>query len=241
MSDDLLTEVETAATSVDPIVWAVIAGVSLLILLVIVVLAGRRRQRRRTYEQRFGSEYQRTASRLGSTSAAEEELDERAARRERFALTTISPTRRQAIRTRWDELQSGFVDAPASAVRGSEVLLDEAARERGYPDAETEQRLRDLALDHGSEVQAYREATGPGNGDDDEHDDDVSLRQRMVAGKALLDAILAAGRGSDDEPTLDRLHAGDGHARPGTSGRHEADHVATAGTRRSERHRPDRT
>lgn len=238
MPDDLFAEVENAATTLDPVVWAVIAGVALLVLLAVVVLAGRRRQRRRRYEERFGSEYHRTASRLGSTSAAEEELDERAARRDRFALTTISPTRRQALRTRWDELQAGFVDAPASAVRSAEVLLDEAARERGYPDAETEQRLRDLALDHGPEVQAYRDALGTSDDHDGSGDDDASLRRRMVAGKALLDAILQAGRGADDEPTLDRLHADDGHDRPGSNGRHDATHVTSTGPRGSERDRP---
>ena len=219
MTEDLIDDIEATTAGVDPVIWVVLGAVVVLAVLIVVAALSVRRRRTGRYEQRFGREYDRTVDRIGSTGDAEDELDARAERHQRFALRSLSPAARESLRARWDELQAGFVDVPASTVRNAEVLLDEAARDRGYPDADPEQRLDDLALDHSDEVHAYRQACGDLDGDD--ADRGSSLRRQMVAGRALLDAILEAGRGEPSEAST-------------PSRRDEAPAPAGPGPRRSE-------
>lgn len=186
---------------IDPVVGVAIAVVAVVVVAAIVLLvvrSRRRRHRAEDYQQRYGREYQRTVERTGSAEAAQRELDDRADRRRRFPLQRLSAARRDELLDRWERLQAQFVEAPAATIRNADVLLDEAARDRGYPDADAEQRLQDLALDHSDEVVGYRRATGRSGVDAPQRaDDEESLRRTMVAGRELFHAIVLAGRGGD--------------------------------------------
>ena len=45
----------------------------------------------------------------------------------------LEPSQRDRYRSRWQDVQSGFVDHPASAVGAADDLIQEVMRERGYP------------------------------------------------------------------------------------------------------------
>lgn len=207
----------------DPLLWVAIAVIVIGLVAAAILASRRRRGRTERLRERFGSEYDRTLDRVGSRGDAEAELEEREARRERMRLQPLPQQRRDELRSRWETLQAEFVDAPAAAVRNAEVLLDEVARERGYPDADVEQRLRDLAVDHSDEVDAYRRATGggPGTGGRREHDgDETALREQFLAIRALLDALLDDGRAA----------AGPGPSTGGaTQGEPDPDDAASSG------------
>lgn len=197
-----MDDLETTLQNVDPLVWIVVAIVAVIVIVAVLVLASRKRHARtERLRSRFGQEYDRTVEREGSTAKAEKVLEERLRRRERFALRELSTERRHELLARWEDVQASFVDGPESAVRAAEVLVDEAARDRGYPDADPDQRLDDLAFDHSDEVHRYRTATatdgrgakkGDKKGDVNEAE---MLRGRMLAARELFESILGPGDG----------------------------------------------
>lgn len=231
-------------TQIDPIIWIVLAVVALVVIGLLVVLSQRRRRRSDDYEQRYGREYQRTIDRVGSREAAQRELDDRSERRERWPLQRLSAPRRDELLDRWERLQAQFVEAPAATIRNADVLLDEAARDRGYPDADAEQRLQDLALDHSDEVVGYRRATGRTGADTPERsDDEESLRRTMVAGRELFHAIVLAGRGGGNDAVAGNGGPSDrGHRRSPTEPSSDGAGTDGAGTNGAAPHgeRPDR-
>ena len=177
-------------STIDPIVWIAI-GVAIVALIVFFVARARRKKQTDELRERFGPEYDRTVAREGSRSKAEAELRERQVRYEKLQLREIDGEERRLLLVRWDELQGSFIDGPESAVRGAEVVLDDTARARGYPDADPEQRMRDLAVDHSDQVDAYRRTRTPTDrkGNAEKHDVD-SLRKRLLAARELFEALL---------------------------------------------------
>jgi hypothetical protein len=227
--------------NVDPIVWIVVAVVIALVVIALIISASKKRKRTEHLRERFGPEYDRTVKREGSRSKGESELLEREQRRDRMSLRSLSTERRRELLARWEELQAAFVDGPESAVRAAEVLLDDAARERGYPDADPDQRLRDLAVDHSDEVDRYRQAApehGDRKGKHARQDDADSLRRRMLAARGLFEALIGpdTDRGRDErtpDAPFDRVLGGDRRdatTRPSDGDRRDTDrHDAAAG------------
>lgn len=170
------------------VIWIAVAVV-VLALIVFLVLRAKRMRRRKHLRERFGLEYDRTAQRAGSKRKADEELAEREERYERFDLHRLDDDERESLRARWEDLQSSFVDGPHSAVRMADVLLDDAARARGYHDAGPEQRLRDLAIDYPDEVERYRQAVAATTDGDDGRDAE-RLRRWLLAARGLFEAVL---------------------------------------------------
>lgn len=202
----------------EPWIWAVAAAaVVVVVALVVWAAARRRRARERTarLRDRFGVEYDRTVERVGSRADAEDQLERRLERQQRFQLRPVGPEERRRFLARWEDLQVSFVDGPASALRGAEVLVDDLALARGYPDASGDQRLDDLAAEHSDEVAAYRDARR-------ERDDAEGQRRAMLASRSLFEALLgpeprdAAARGLEQpEAPFERvLHDREGAGRP---------------------------
>jgi hypothetical protein len=105
--------------------------VIIVVLIAIAVVKRRKRQERSDrLRERFGPEYDRTVERAKSRSEAEDQLEARAARREKMRLRSLDPDERRSFVSRWEDLQASFVDGPGSAVRGGDVLLDDVALAR---------------------------------------------------------------------------------------------------------------
>jgi hypothetical protein len=187
--------VDLDLAAIDPIWYAIAAGVLLLLIAAIVVAVVRKRRRRRQLEDRYGAEYQRTVEKAGSRRAADKELHDRDERRQQFELRTLAQDERDRFRARWEDLQASFVDGPAAAVRSADELLDDVAAKVGYPKAGREQRLADLSVDHPATVEEYRQGR-PVSADAERGPTTEQLRQALLTSRSLFEALL--GRDTDD-------------------------------------------
>jgi hypothetical protein len=139
-------------------VWIVVAVVVVLVLAALL-LAARRKQRTSQLQDRFGPEYDRAIETRGDRRAAEEDLAERAERREQLNLRPLAPAARERYSGQWKDTQARFVDDPDVAIGDADRLVGEVMRDRGYPtDDDFERRADDLSVDHPHLVENYRGA-----------------------------------------------------------------------------------
>jgi len=131
----------------EPWVWIVLA-VAALVLVVVIVWALVSRRRTRELREQFGPEYERTLERSDGRRAAESELEERRARRERLDIRPLDPAARERYATQWTDVQARFVDQPARALAEAEELVVVVMRERGDPVDDFDQRAWDVSVDH---------------------------------------------------------------------------------------------
>jgi hypothetical protein len=140
----------------------------LIVLVVVLVVAGviaavtvvSGRQRRTRLQQHFGPEYERTVAQTGDQKAAEKELASRQRQRHKLDIVALSPSALTGFTVRWRQVQTAFVDDPASAVGVADHLVTEVMRERGYPVDDFDQRAADISVDHPQVVENYRAAHG---------------------------------------------------------------------------------
>ena len=134
------------------------------ILVAIVAVGGvawyltTRRQRSEALRRRYGPEYSRTVSEVGSQRRAEEELLRRQERVELLEIRPLLAEQRQMFAQQWRGVQTMFVDDPGGAVRKADGLVEEVMKTRGYPVADFDQRTADLSVHHALLVQNYRAA-----------------------------------------------------------------------------------
>jgi hypothetical protein len=178
----------------DAWVWIVIVlAVVAVVALAAAVLA--RRRRSEGLRDRFGPEYHRTVDEVGGRRDAERELRDREQRREEFDIQPLSDAARDRYAKEWQAVQARFVDAPESAVRDADRLVQQAMGERGYPvDDDFERRAADLSVDHPRVVESFRRGHelwlryDRGDGTTEE------LRQAMVHYRSLFEELLAGER-----------------------------------------------
>lgn len=201
---ELIRELPAALDAVDPLVIVAVLVALVLIVAFLVVAMGRRRMRIAVLEGTFGAEYWRTVGNEGSRRRAEESLARRAERRRGYEIRALSDRERDAFRARWQELQAGFVDGPAFAARAAKELVGEVAASRGYPDADLEQCLDDISVDH-PELVADLRGSQPSNSRNwttTEHQ-----RESFVHARALFGRLLAEGDGgrAEKSPMSERV------------------------------------
>jgi hypothetical protein len=159
---------------------------------------------------RFGREYDRTVKRTRSRKKAEADLEGRWQRVQGYQRRPLSAAERDDLKTRWEDVQATFVDAPHTALRQADTLLDEASRGRGYPDANQELRLDDLSVDHPDEVAAFREARRALSGK--QRATIEQQRKAFLTMRALFEAAVERGeatRAVTPEPPPAYEHAGE--------------------------------
>ena len=135
---------------------AIIAAVVLVVIAVIVVFVQRRRSEK--LRARFGPEYERSVAESGDRRRAEEQLEKRAERVQKYHLRPLAAEDRSRFTSQWDHVQAHFVDAPAGAVAEADQLLGDIMANCGYPMGDFEQRAADISVDHPVVVQNYRAA-----------------------------------------------------------------------------------
>jgi hypothetical protein len=168
---------------------SVVVGIAL-----VVVAAGlvRSRKKTRRLQQHFGPEYERLVSETGGQKAAEKELTARERKRDTLDIVPLTPAAQSDFTTRWHEVQTGFVDNPATAVGVADRLVTEVMRTRGYPVDDFDQRAADISVDHPQVVENYRTAHGIHLS---QQDGDVSTEQQreaFVHYRALFEELLDA-------------------------------------------------
>lgn len=187
-----------------------VGAVIVLIIIALVVVAARRKRKRDSLKQRYGAEYARTVDEVGSKRRAEGQLADREARREQLDIRPLSSGQRANLRSRFEAIESSFLDSPDASVRSADALLDEIAEERGYPEATAEQRLEDLAVDHPAAVDRYRKSrpsSDQGRASTEQH------RQALIGSRALFESLLGRDADAAADPArvfdvTDRARAG---------------------------------
>ena len=137
----LLVVVAIAVVAVAIVAWAVV-----------------RKMRTKKLQGRFGPEYERTVQQVGTRGKAEDELEARRKRVEKFNIRPLSPEEQTRFGKEWAATQARFVDDPKGAVADANRLVKELMQARGYPVADFEQRVADISVDHPRVVSNYRSA-----------------------------------------------------------------------------------
>jgi hypothetical protein len=111
-------------------------------------------------KQHYGGEYEHLVSETGSEKGAVRELTTRERKRGKLDIVPLTPSALSDFSARWQQVQAGFVDDPASAVGVADRLVTEVMRERGYPVDDFDRRAADISVDHPQIVDNYRAAHG---------------------------------------------------------------------------------
>jgi hypothetical protein len=174
-----------------------IVGAAVVVLLLAGLLAwfASRRRQSQTMADRYGAHYERAVEEHGSTAKAEKELKLREKRFEKAEIRELSAADHERYGSLWRSVQARFVDSPASAVAEADTLVGEVMRLRGYPAADLEQRLADVALGHPGLVEHYRDACDIAYRSRTNKANTEDLRRAMVHYRALFEELLGATKG----------------------------------------------
>ena len=174
--------------------WILIAACVAIVVAAVLVAASfvSRRKRTERLKQHYGREYERLVSETGDEKAAEKELTARERKRDKLDIVSLTPSALSDFTTRWHEVQTGFVDNPATAVGVADRLVTQVMRERGYPVDDFDQRAADISVDHPQIVENYRAAHGIHLAQ--QHGDVSTEQQReaFVHYRALFEKLLEA-------------------------------------------------
>ena len=168
----------------------IVVGVVVVVVIAAAALFARNR-RTKGLRSRFGPEYDRAVEARGGRGKAEADLHKLEKRVQKLDIRPLQPAERDRFATSWREVQSNFVDDPASAVNRADTLLGDVMSTRGYPVGDFDQRAADVSVDHPLVVEHYRAA----------HDIAVrhrlgqatteDLRQAMIHYRSLFDDLTA--------------------------------------------------
>jgi hypothetical protein len=114
--------------------------------------------RRRRLRERFGPEYDRLVGERDSRREAEAELTGREHRVRDLDIRPLTDPARANYVGQWAAIQEQFVDAPADAVSGAQLLITAVMTERGYPAVDHDQVLADLSVEYSGTLDRYRAA-----------------------------------------------------------------------------------
>jgi len=147
--------------TIDTQTWIILAAAVALGLIAIGAWFFRKKQSQKQshkLQERFGPEYDRTVSELGSRTKGESELKAREKRVERLEILPLAPPEAARFSEAWQALQGRFVDNPKGVVVQAEQLVRELMEKRGYPMGDFERRAADISVDHPDVVANYRSA-----------------------------------------------------------------------------------
>lgn len=167
---------------------SVLIGIAILGIAAWIFLRKRRTEGLRS---RFGPEYAHALQESGDRRQAENTLEERKKRVERFHLRPLASGDRARFTDSWRTVQARFVDEPKGAVSEADQLLGDVMSTRGYPVSDFEQRTADMSVDHPRVVENYRaaheialrHAQGQASTED--------LRQAMIHYRTLFEELVS--------------------------------------------------
>jgi Tfp pilus assembly protein PilX len=181
-------------------------GIIVVIVVAVIVVAalvtgGMAIMRRRRLQQRFGPEYDRVAGARDSKLKADSELAERERRVRDLDIQPLTAVARASYAAQWADVQERFVDAPADAVAGSQLLVTAVMTDRGYPTEHQDQVLADLSVEHSGTLGHYRaaeEISGSAAAGTASTED---LRLAIIHYRALFGDLLGEPADAGPEPT----------------------------------------
>ena len=167
--------------------------VAVIVVVAIIVIIGfvlSRKRRTQNLRERFGPEYDRVVKKEGKVARAEDVLEIRTKRREKFALHPLTESTRAEFAERWRIAQSHFVDDPKASVSEADQVVIQLMQTRGYPMADFEQRAADLSVDHPVVVENYRAGHDIARRDARGQASTEDLRKAMVHYRTLFEELL---------------------------------------------------
>jgi hypothetical protein len=170
-------------------ILVIVAFVLGALLALLVYRSYRDRQARRIREH-FGPEYSRLSQEKGAL-AAERELARREERAAKFHIKPLPVDAKGPFVSRWQGVQSEFVDNPQESLAHADDLLGEVMSARGYPVKDFEQRAADLSVEHPVVVQHYHAAHEIALRLKDGQSTTEDLRQAMIHYRALFDELVS--------------------------------------------------
>jgi len=168
-------------------------AVTLLAILVagLVALLWLRKGRTAKLRTRFGeAEYARAVEEGGNRRHAEAVLDGRTQRIETLHIRPLAEDDRARFVASWREVQSRFIDGPASAVTATDQLLGDVMSTRGYPIGTYDQRAADISVDHPLVLENYRTAHEIALRETRGQAGTEGLRQAMVRFRTLFEELV---------------------------------------------------
>lgn len=186
----------------------VVTVVVVAVIALAAVAFARSRRRRAGLQERFGPEYDRTVKDRDSRRKGERELQDRAERREQLDIVPLSPEAQNRYRSEWRMVQERFVDAPAESVAMAHALLRSAMSDRGYPDADGDDRAAVLSVDNGDVVEEYRQGVAiEQHWRDTQTVETEELRQAMQHYRSVFGRVVGASTANTSEqPDQDEAH-----------------------------------
>jgi hypothetical protein len=182
------------------IIVAIVVAVIVIGVVLASVLAVRRRRR---LQQRFGPEYDRLAGEHNSKRKAEAELTDRERRVRDLDIQPLTQTARAGYSAQWASIQEQFVNAPADALSGAQMLITAVMTERGYPAEEDDQVLADLSVEYSATLDHYRAAKEISDSAAAGTASTEDLRLAMIHYRALFGDLLGEPAGTGPEPAPD--------------------------------------
>ena len=143
---------------IDPKLIALVVLVIVIIAVLVVLYVRKRRNTTAVLRKKFGPEYDRAVVVHGAGRKAEAKLEDREKRVEKLNIRDLDPIERERFSTRWESVQSRFVDSPKGAVTEADDLVSSLMKARGYPVSDFDQRAADISVDHPGVVESYSSA-----------------------------------------------------------------------------------
>jgi hypothetical protein len=171
-----------------PIVVALVAGV-LVILALAALVVSKRRKDLGLAQQRYGALYEEKAGEVGARKALSE-LHAREKRFQKAQIKELSAADQERYAKLWQSIQARFVDDPSASVTEADGLVSDVMNARGYPAADYEQRLADVAVGHPNLLDHYREACEVAHRREAGDLGTEELRQAMVHYRTLFEELL---------------------------------------------------
>jgi len=167
-----------------------IAVITIVVAAFVVIIGGMayERIRSRQLRERFGGEYDRRVTEIGSRRRAEAELRRREARVHTMKGRPLGVSDRERFVERWRICQARFVDAPTEALDAADHIVADIMHARGYMIDEPEDRLADLCAAYPERAAEFREAHEINN--QRGHVTTEELRKAFVHFRALFDEML---------------------------------------------------
>ena len=173
-----------------PQLMVAIVALFLLVAIAIGIYLKHRKNRTASFQNRFGSEYERAVIEHGSAQKAEAKLTDRETRVETLKIRNIGDSEKARFVAEWQTVQSRFVDHPKTAVTEAGELINAILQARGYPQAGFEQRAADVSVSYPRVMDDYRKANAiavrPGRTDASTEE----LRTAMIHYRTIFDELI---------------------------------------------------
>ncbi len=172
----------------NPVIWAI----AIIVVAMVAVAAYYVGQRQHSHKLRthFGPEYDHTVEGYGERRAAERALVDRTKRVEKLEIRPLPAMRRDEYASRWQAVQSRFVDDPVRAFGEAHALLASVMHDEGYPTGHFKEEVELLSVHHPAAVQHYRAAQRLAEERERGQGATEDLRQALIHYRALFEDLL---------------------------------------------------